>query len=198
MKSAIDIFMQSIQSLCPKLTDAELKYLEDGITITSLHTKNFYITADTIQKEIGFVYQGLIRCFYIDAKGKDITVKFVDEHQYAIDYPAFISNAPSKYYFQCLEPTIILNLSYEHIHNGYESHPNFERYGRLVAESVLKVQQRRIDSFLFETSEERYLNFIKENPKLIHRISLTHLSTFLGIERQSLTRIRKKLAHTSI
>ncbi len=106
----------------------------------------------------------------------------------------FVYTTPSKYYFQCLEPTILVTLSYQHIQDGYEKYSNIERYGRLVAESVLKFQQKRIESFLFETAEQRYLDFIQENPNLFNRISLSHLSSFLGIERQTLTRIRQKLA----
>ena len=57
------------------------------------------------------------------------------------------------------------------------------------------MQQRRIESFLFDNAETRYLDFVKENPNLLNRVSLSYLASFLGIERQSLTRIRKKLAH---
>ncbi len=75
----------------------------------------------------------------------------------------------------------------------YTKYKNFEKYGRLVAENLLVMKNNRIESFLFENAEQRYLNFVKENAELLSRISLTHLSSFLGIERQSLTRIRKKL-----
>jgi hypothetical protein len=63
-----------------------------------------------------------------------------------------------------------------------------------VAEAVLSSLQKRIESFLFMNAEQRYLQFIAENPGLMQRISLTHLSASLGIERPSLSRIRKKLA----
>ena len=66
-------------------------------------------------------------------------------------------------------------------------------YGRLIAEHVLTVQTDRVESFLFENAEQRYLNFIDKNPDIINRISLTHLASYLGIERQSLSRIRKKI-----
>ncbi len=69
-----------------------------------------------------------------------------------------------------------------------------ERYGRLVAEEVLKIQQKRIESFLFETAEDRYIKFINEDPDLFNRVSISHLCSYLGIERQTLTRIRKKLS----
>ena len=150
--------------------------------------------ANVIQQEIGFVFQGLIRAFYIDNQGNEITVKFVRENRYATHYTAFITRSPGKYYFQCIEPTILVNLSYDYIQSGYNKFPDIERYGRLIAEEVLKFQQKRIESFLFDTAEQRYLDFIKENPDLFNRVSLSHLASFLGMERQTLTRIRQKLA----
>jgi CRP/FNR family transcriptional regulator len=148
-----------------------------------------------IQNEIGFVFSGLLRSFYVDKNLHQITVKFVCENEFATDFSSFISQTPSKYYFQCIEPTAIVCLSLKHIQEGYEKFPIMERYGRLVAEEIVKSQQARIGSFLFNTAEERYIQFAKEYPHLFNRVSVSHLSSYLGIERQSLTRIRKKLAH---
>lgn len=194
MNDPIFQFLESVKTLCPKVTVAELSYLESGLKLSEFRSKHFYMQANTIQREIGFVHHGLLRSFYIDQRGNDITVNFVREGYYATDYTAFITKTPSKYYFQCIEPTLMVNLSYDHIQAGYDQYPNLERYGRLVAEAVLKVQQTRIERFLFETSEARYLGFVAENPDLFNRVSLSHLSSYLGIERQTLTRIRQKLA----
>jgi CRP-like cAMP-binding protein len=198
MNDAIDTFLNSVKSLCPKVTEVELAYLESGLTVRELKAKHFFIHANTIQKEIGYIYSGLIRAFYIDQNGNEISVNFFRENRYATHYPAFITQTSSKYYFQCIEPTTIVTVSYKHIQEGYEQFPIFERYGRLVAEEVLKMQQKRIESFLFEKAETRYLEFVQENPDLFNRVSLSHLASFLGIERQSLTRIRKKLIQSSI
>jgi CRP-like cAMP-binding protein len=168
--------------------------MKSGLRVVELQPKHFFIHANVIQQEIGFVFQGLIRAFYIDNQGNEITVNFVQENRYATHYTAFITRTPGKYYFQCIEPTILVNLSYDHIQTGYDKFPDIERYGRLIAEEVLKFQQKRIESFLFDTAEQRYLDFIKENPDLFNRVSLSHLSSFLGMERQTLTRIRQKLA----
>lgn len=195
MKEAFRAYLNSVISLCPKLTDLEKDYLLSGLTVHELKSKQFYLQANTVQKEIGFVFSGLLRAFYIDENGKEISVNFVPEKSYATHYSAFITQTPSKYYFQCIEKSIIVNLSFKHIQEGYEKFANLERYGRLVAEEVLKKQQKRIESFLFENAETRYINFTKENPKLFNRVSLSYLASYLGIERQSLTRIRKKLSH---
>lgn len=197
MKAAINAYLNSVRALCPKVTDAELDYLLTGLTVSELKPKHFYIHANTIQKEVGFVFSGLLRAFYIDNSGNEISVNFIRENLYATHYSAFITQTPGKYYFQCLEPTIIVNLTYKHIQDSYNNFPNLERYGRLIAEQVLTIQQRRIESFLFDNAETRYLDFIKENRDLFNRVSLSYLSSYLGMERQSLTRIRKKLVHNS-
>ncbi|HTI93495.1 MAG TPA: Crp/Fnr family transcriptional regulator [Puia sp.] len=193
MQDAIDAYLRSFKTICPRVTTTELDYLESGLTVSELKPKHFYLHANTIQREIGFVFAGLVRTFYIDDKGDQISVNFVRESQYVTHYPAFITQTPSKYYFQCIEPTIIVNLPYHHIQEGYDRFPNLERYGRLIAEEALKVLHRRIESFLFENAETRYLDFMERFPDLFNRVSLSYLSSYLGIERQSLTRIRKKL-----
>ena len=143
---------------------------------------------------MGFICSGLIRRFYINEKGNQITTGFTKENEYITDYPAFIRQRASKYYLQCLEPTTIVNLPYKTIQDCYNKFRNSEMQGRLIAENVLTILNDRVESFLFNTAEERYLKFISENPDLIQRVSLTHLASFLGIERQSLSRIRSKLA----
>jgi CRP-like cAMP-binding protein len=197
LKEEIEAYLKSFQTICPNATIEELNYLESGLSIVELKPKHFFIHANTIQKEIGFVYSGLLRAFYIDNNGNEISVNFIRENRYATHYAAFITQTPSKYYFQCLEPTVLVTISYKHIQDGYQKFPIFERYGRLVAEGVLKIQQKRIEGFLFDNAETRYLDFINENPDLFTRVSLSYLASYLGIERQSLTRIRKKLASHS-
>lgn len=196
MQEAIDTYLGSFRSLCPKVTEEELEFLEKGLTVCELKPRHFYIHAQTIQHHVGFVYRGLLRSFYVDGHGREITVNFVREGRYATHYTAFITRTPSMYHFQCMEPTLIVNLPYEHIQEGYDRFPGIERYGRLIAEEVLKLQQRRIEGFLFGTAEQRYLEFIAEDADLFNRVSLTHLSSYLGIERQTLTRIRQKMARS--
>lgn len=190
----MNTYLNAVRTLCPNVSHTALNYLKSGLRVVELQPKHFFIHANVIQQEIGFVFQGLIRAFYIDNQGNEITVNFVQENRYATHYTAFITRTPGKYYFQCIEPTILVNLSYDHIQTGYNKFPDIERYGRLIAEEVLKFQQKRIESFLFDKAEQRYLDFIKENPDLFNRVSLSHLSSFLGMERQTLTRIRQKLA----
>jgi CRP-like cAMP-binding protein len=194
LKEEFKKYYNSYLKLFPHSSSEELEILRSQLVIKELNKKEFFFNAGEIQKNMGYVCKGLLRRYYINDNGNKITTGFVKENEYATDYPAFIRQKPTKYFMECLEPSIIIELSYENIQEGYKKFKNNEKYGRLVAEYVLTVQTDRVESFLFETAEERYLNFIKQNPDLMNRISLTHLASYLGVERQSLSRIRSKLA----
>ena len=193
MTNAIQKYLDSYKIVCPSLTKEELNFISERTTISELKNKTFYLKKDQVQNEMSFLHNGLLRSFYIDDKGSEITIQFIKEGEYVADYSAFITQKPSKFYIQCLEPCTLVNISFLTIQDAYFNFKNFENYGRKIAEAILVNKQNRIESFLFQNAESRYLNFLKQNPGLINRISITHLCSFIGIERQSLTRIRKKL-----
>ncbi|MBK5719828.1 Crp/Fnr family transcriptional regulator [Dysgonomonas sp. Marseille-P4677] len=198
MKIVLKTYSELIKKECPFVSDGELRFFIGGLTVMKLKNKELYIKANSIQENIGFVYKGLIRCFYIKENCKDVTYSFVKEGGYITHYPAFINRQPSKYSFQCLEPSTIINISHNHIQICFEKCPSLLFYLSMSLGKEFTVQLSRIEGFLFDDAETRYLNFINENKDLYNRISLTHLSSYLGIERQSLTRIRKNLIQKKI
>lgn len=195
MEPAIEIFLQSVTTICPGIGSAELSRFADMLTVQQLKKKDIFVQAGKVQKAIGFVAGGLVRSSFVDNNGDEITVGFYPEGDYATHYASFLSQKPCSYTIQCLEPTSMVCLSFKDMQQVYRELLGFERYGRLVAEAILNRQQARIESFIFQTAEERYLDFMAQHPGLYNRVSLSHLCSYLGIERQSLTRIRQKLAH---
>ncbi|MEI9810251.1 MAG: Crp/Fnr family transcriptional regulator [Bacteroidota bacterium] len=195
MESGIDTILKSVKTICPGLTETELSHFCSILSFKELKRKEVFLQSGKLQKALGFIVEGLVRSSYVDNNGNEITVGFYYEGDYATHYPAFITRKPSQYTIQCLEPTSFVCLTYDDIQTMYQKFPAFERYGRLVTEEILKQQQARIESFIFQSAEQRYTNFVKDHPTLFNRISLSHLCSYLGIERQTLTRIRQKLAH---
>ena len=193
-KDNIAILSNAILHLNPEMSKEAMDYLLDSCAFLTYQNKGEIIKCNERQENLYFLTSGLVRGYYIDDKGKDITIRFINNHGWVTHYTALLSNTPSKYTFQCLEECTIMELSFEKINNGYNQFPSLERLGRLIAESVLKSQQARIESFQFLNAEERYLEFLENYPELFNRVSLSHLSTYLGIQRQSLTRIRKKIS----
>jgi len=187
-----DLFIEQFPLLSPEAK----QFTRSFLTIQKYRKNEFLFKNDEVQKEIGFVCKGLLRKYYINEKGSEIITGFISENGYATDYPSFLRQKPSKYHIQCLENTIVVKMSYEKLQEAYHKHKGNEMYGRLVAEKVLTRETDRVESLLFDSAEKRYLNFMDQNKDIYNRISLTHLASFLGIERQSLSRIRSKLARS--
>lgn len=189
----IEKFIQSICILCPRITSEAIKYFTKNLLVSEFPPKYFIIKEGMLQNNIYYVATGLIRAFYINNKGEEINVSFIKEGEFAIHYEAFVTQKKSKYYFQSIEPTIVIHIPYEHIWDCCDRFPSMDRYLRLILERELYLKQKRIDSFIFDNAETRYINFIKNEPELFSRLTISYLSSYLGIERQTLTRIRKKL-----
>lgn len=194
MTNSIYILKLAFTSIYPELSDEEWMYIAQHCQEFNAPLKSLIIEENKKQQHLFYLTSGLVRGFYIDNKGEEITIRFVNNAGWVTHYSALISGSPSKYIFQTLEQSTMIALPYSVVQEGYRKFKGLEKFGRLIAESVLKTQQQRIEHFQFMTAEERYLDFVENYPELFNRVSLSHLSTYLGIKRQSLTRIRKKLS----
>jgi CRP-like cAMP-binding protein len=193
MQEQVQTFLQYFKNICPLLTYPELENLGGSVSVRELKKGEYFISAGELQKNLGFITKGLIRQYYTNADGNEQTMRFMAEGQFVSNYAALLGDQPTRYNFQCLEATTMVVLPYSVVVESYDSSHQFDRFGRIVAEKSCQMHQARIEAFLFETAEQRYLNFISQQPELFNRISVTHLCSYIGIKRQSLTRIRKRL-----
>lgn len=189
----IAIYLRTMQFMCSALGEPQLSSFGATLQVRRFKAKSVVFPTGTPHREIGFVISGLVRSHYLDARREEKSAWFIPENEFVTDYPAFLTGEPSQFCFETLEPTSLVFLQKDAIYEGYDTHHAFERYGRLIAEAVIRMQQMRIESFLFKSAKERYLDFMASYPQLRTRISVTHMASFIGIERQSLTRIRKEL-----
>jgi CRP/FNR family transcriptional regulator len=153
---------------------------------------DYFLKAGQPVNEIGFIEKGALRLFYL-SDGKEINNHFFLENDYAVSYLDFLKERSSRYYIQALTDSELITFSSRSLQLAYEKSKNWERFGRIIAESAYATAANRFESFLFLSAKERYLQMINDYPAFLQRIPLYHLSSYLGIERESLSRIRKEI-----
>jgi CRP/FNR family transcriptional regulator, anaerobic regulatory protein len=188
------LFIDKMQVICPDITDDELTEFEKELYVNHFKKKEFIFDSTKPQDRIAYITSGMIRSYYINEQGSEITAWFVKEFDFVSDYPAFLNDAKSNYLFEAIEHTTVVIIPKILILKAYETSPKFQKFGRLIAEEAVQFLQGRIESFLFKSATERYVEFMKNENELFNRLSVEHIATYLGVERQSLTRIRKKLS----
>jgi len=175
------------------LTERDCQLFEPHLKVRQLGAKELFLAEGKVCLEIGFVNKGCFRTYYL-ADGKEINTHFVFENQFVGDYDSFISARPGKYFIQALEDAEIVTFNLAALQNAYDQSQNWERFGRMMAEHSFKLTTQRVESFLFLDGEQRYLALLEQQPELLSRIPLYHIASYLGLERESLSRLRRKIA----
>ncbi len=105
-----------------------------------------------------------------------------------------MNQTPCDYQTQALTDASILYINIDDLLSLYKTSHKWERFGRLMAEEAFNLTIERMESFVFKTPEERYLDLIKNHPDIFNNIPLYHISSYLGIQGPSLSRIRKRIS----
>ncbi len=175
-----------------KLTDSEWYSIELLFEIKEFNKNEIILEEGKICRYFYYLESGLIR-FYNTIDGIDLTKTFTIAPYCFTSKISFRKQMASNEGIQALEKTKvwqISNVNYKKL-EGLNSWNIFMR-------KLLNEIQEFSESFYLDirtmTAEERYLKILEEYPNaLIQKIPLKHLSSFLGIAPQSLSRIRKKI-----
>jgi CRP-like cAMP-binding protein len=143
-------------------------------------------------KESYFVLKGCIRTYYeIDAEEK--TTAFYTEME-ALTPPCVINKTPSEYYVSCTEDCILLISNSDMEAEVNAKFPKFESLCKKLSEELLAKERMDFDEFKTSSPEQRYLNLLEKRPDLIQRVPQHQLASYLGIQPQSLSRLRARIA----
>lgn len=174
------------------LNKSEFDYFASKLQVKQLKRKEFLLREGQICSNSYFINNGCLRYFY-NVKGEEITGQFFFENGWYADYGSYLSGKPSEQNIEALEKTELLVLPKASLDELFEEIPTFEKFGRLMAEKAFLGMRQYTEMVTKQTAEERYLNLIKDRPKVIERISQHYIASYLGIKAPSLSRIRKRI-----
>ncbi len=144
-------------------------------------------------KYLYFIEKGLSRSYYINEKGKDITVWFFAENDIMTGVESFFQQKPSMYEMEFLEDSIVYQISYDDLNELFDKYHIIERFGRLLAIQLLTEVADKLNAMQFQSAKERYLFMIKKFPNISYRAPLGHIASYLGITQETLSRIRSRI-----
>ena len=116
------------------------------------------------------------------------------KNQFVVTFKSFINQIPCDYHTQAMTEASVIYINITDLLSLYKQSHKWETFGRLLAQEAFNIAIARTESFVFQTPEERYLDLIKFHPDIFNNIPLYHISSFLGIQGPSLSRIRKRIS----
>ena len=177
-----------IEKIVP-LTDDEFSFISSLFTTKYLRKNQFLIQEGESVKHAYFVVSGLLKLTYTDDSGKEHIISFAMEDWWESDFPAYFNQTKATMSLQCLEDTIVFCLSLENYQRMCFDIQKMERFFLQKSNSGFIGSQQRILSLLTTNAKERYEQLLNQYPALFQRVSKTQLASYLGVSRETLSRL---------
>jgi CRP-like cAMP-binding protein len=175
-------------------TQNELDLIK-GVSVSKRVRKNQYLLEEGMVSDFSsFVVKGSFRMFCVGEDDQEHILKFAIENWWISDYSSFMTGQPSNCYIQALENSEVIWFSKNKWEFLIETIPNFKLMIEKLTAKNFEAHQNRIFSNISEPGELRYENFVASYPTLYNRVPLYMIASFLGLTRETLSRIRKQMS----
>lgn len=185
IRSLTDFSEKSWELLLPALTKMEVKKGE------------YLLKEGQVCNSLFFIEKGYCRSYY-EKDGLEKNTAFFFENDIATNITSFGSGQKSTYFIKACEPLTAIAFDKHRLMKVSQKAPEIESLGRKCIRVFASRQEEQSNWFKLYTAQEHYEFLEKTQPDMLQRVSLTQLSSYLGIARETLSRIRKRRVRSSV
>lgn len=173
------------------LTAAEKAYIEKQNVIQYYAKGSKLLSEGERARECYFVVKGCVYSYYL----RDGDVKVTDFYTEGqpITPTSYVDKVPSAYFLECAEDTILALANEERNADLMRNVPRLATISGQVMQDQMNLQRLKYDEMIRLTPEERYRKLQDQAPGLLNRVPQYLIASFLGIQPETLSRIRKRL-----
>lgn len=190
MYSQLFQYIKNYSSLPLSLTEEEI--IKNCCTPKKLRKHQFFLQEGEICKQYAFLVKGAMRQYTVDDKGTEHIVNLFLENWWVGDRESNIKNKPSIYYIDAWENSEVLLVSREDMVNQLTFIPAIADVLREMDNRHAIALQNRVSAAISLSAEQRYKELIKNYPEFLQRFPQHSIASYLGITKETLSRIRKK------
>lgn len=173
------------------VSPAEEELLKQLFVEKKLKKGDHFLQEGQVCRSVAMIGVGLVR-YYMNEEGNEGTYYFGREGDFVCDYESFLPQGPSDKNIQALEDTELYTISYDALQRVYREVKGGERLGRLAIEQVFVSVLQQLSSFYRDSPELRYQRFLSAFAAISQRVPQYYIASYVGIQPQSLSRIRKR------
>jgi CRP-like cAMP-binding protein len=182
-------FEKYMRSEAP-LTVDELKLCRETAVERTLRRKDFLLQNGEICRYKTFVSKGMLRTYRTTEDGGEHIMQFSPENNWTTDPESYEHQIPSCYNIEALESSEVVMWTRDDFHHLVEHIPAVKAFtDRLITRNLYLARQRIFIS-ISASAEEKYDEFTRLYPGILNRVPLHMVASFLGVSRETLSRIR--------
>lgn len=188
-----DIFVQYIRQT-NKISDEDLDLLKERCVEKKIRKGQFLLNEGEVWSLLCFITSGCFRVFRTDNDGIDHTFRFGIENWWVTDLISYNHGEPSDYNIEALTASTILVWTKKDWEEVLSLSPAVKLFNDQLYGRAYEAAQRRIYSLISKSAPEKYVEFQQTYPKVFNKVPLHMVASYLGISRETLSRIRRENA----
>lgn len=174
-----------------KLSDHEKCMVMEALQPRRLRKRQYFVQEGDVCRYLGFIIRGAARTYSINQKGQETILYFSTEDNWLGDKDSFSNNRPCSYHIEALEDTDLLIGSRQSLDALCNTIPAIQMFMDYDHHRQLAFSHLRINTALSMNAEERYADLLSNWPEYSRRFSQNMIACYLGIQPETLSRIRK-------
>jgi CRP-like cAMP-binding protein len=186
-----DVLHKKISELV-SITDEEFEFCKTLFIPKKLRKKQFLLQDGDKCKYTTFVEKGTLRSYTVNEKGSEHILHFAMEGWWIADLSSFLTSEPSQFNIDAIEDSELLLITLPSWELLLQKLPMLERYFRILIQNNLIATQNRLMGTLSLSAELKYERLLNTFPECLQRVPQHMIASYLGITRETLSRIRKQ------
>lgn len=183
--------LKKIEKKIP-LSDLEKDHLITAFTLQKCSKNDYLIRSGETAHYLYFLLDGFVRCFTQDEEGNEITTELIAPRNLFTAFESFTLQNSSSAFLQCLTDCSYLRISKNKYEELFSTIPQWSVFCRSVYDGQLIRDSKRKSILQSMNAKERYNYILENDPELALHVPVKYLASYLGIQPQSLSRIRKE------
>jgi CRP-like cAMP-binding protein len=172
------------------LRESDIDLITNIFSPKKFRKRQYFLQEGEICKYTVFIVKGAMRQYMVDDKGEEHIIQLFIENWWVSDRESQVKEAPSKYFIDAWEDTETLLVLRKNVLNLIDQIPTLFQWIRKMDENNAAATQKRLNAAISLSAEERYHELEKTYPEFLQRFPQHVIASYLGINRETLSRIR--------
>ena len=192
MKEVFIRFRELISPIQP-FSESEWERFSSIWTPFQAKRKEILTTAGLKEKHLYFVAEGVQRIYYFDDQNREATLVFTYAPSFGGVLDSFLTQTPSRYFFETLTPSSFLRASFSEFEQTRELFPSVDKMvqkGLIIAFSGILERLVELQCY---SAEERFKKLMQRSPHILQLVPHRYLASYIGIDPTNFSKLINKV-----
>ena len=186
-----DVLIKYLNGYTAKpLKSSEIEMVRNIFAPKKLRRRQYFLQEGEVCECTAFIVKGAMRKYRVGEKGEEYVIRLYLENWWACDRESFTKEMASDYFIDAWEDTECLTVTKRDLMGLLDQVPTLAKWILKLDTDFAIAEQKRIEAAISLSSEGRLQDLERTHPEFLQRFPQHLIASYLGINRETLSRIR--------